>query len=271
MARPTFSAAMVGSTIVVPFGWGTPRAIRAVMSVSALPMSIWPQAMSYARPSRAVDLVSPVIACLVEVYGDENGRGVWAEIEPLLMMRPPRGLWLFMIRNASWVHRNEPVRLVSTTARHCSTERSSRGMAGAPIPALLNRRSSRPKTSTVRVKRARMDSGSVTSVGTTIARPPVDPISDATSFRGSGRRPDTTTANSSQARASAAARPTPVPPPVMTATFVASPSALIRLSPVSRPSQPPIVSPVCELPVPGTSIHHRARYSVPSVCARASW
>ena len=46
MARPTFSTAMVGSTIVEPSGWGTPRAIRAVMSVSALPMSIWPQAMS---------------------------------------------------------------------------------------------------------------------------------------------------------------------------------------------------------------------------------
>ena len=76
-----------------------------------------------------------------------------------------------------------------------------------------------------------MDSGSVTSVGTAIARPPVDPISDATSLRGSGRRPDTTTANPSPARASAAARPTPVPPPVTTATFAASPSALIRSSP----------------------------------------
>ena len=181
-------------------------------------------------------MVSPVIACLVEVYGAEKGRGVWAEIEPLLMMRPPRGLWLFMIRNASWVQRNEPVRLVSTTARHCSTDRSSRGMAGAPIPALLNRRSRRPKTSTVRVKRARMDSGSVTSVGTAVARPPVDPISDATSLRGSGRRPDTTTANPSPARASAAARPTPVPPPVTTATFAVSPSALIRLSPHRAPS-----------------------------------
>ena len=38
-----------------------------VMSVAALPMSIWPQAMSNGRPSSAVDLVSPVIACLVAV------------------------------------------------------------------------------------------------------------------------------------------------------------------------------------------------------------
>ena len=56
-------------------------------------MSIWPQAMSYLRPSSAVDLVSPVIACLVAVYGAEFGRGACAEIEPLLMIRPPRGFW----------------------------------------------------------------------------------------------------------------------------------------------------------------------------------
>ena len=60
--------------------------------VSALPMSIWPQAMSYFRPSSDVDLVRPVIACLVAVYGAEFGRGAWAEIEPLLMIRPPRGV-----------------------------------------------------------------------------------------------------------------------------------------------------------------------------------
>ena len=45
----------------------TPRRHGSVISVAALPMSIWPQAMSYARPSSDVDLVSPVIACLVAV------------------------------------------------------------------------------------------------------------------------------------------------------------------------------------------------------------
>jgi hypothetical protein len=37
------------------------------MSVAALPMSICPQAMSKRRPSREMDLVRPVIACLVAV------------------------------------------------------------------------------------------------------------------------------------------------------------------------------------------------------------
>ena len=45
------------------------------MSVAALPTSIWPHAMSYLRPSSEVDLVSPVIACFVDVYATENGRG----------------------------------------------------------------------------------------------------------------------------------------------------------------------------------------------------
>ena len=86
-----------------PFAWMTPSAMRAAIGVMAFPMSIWPQAMSYLRPSRAVALVSPVMACLVEVYGAELGRGAWAEIEPLLMILPPRGSWSFMILNASRV------------------------------------------------------------------------------------------------------------------------------------------------------------------------
>ena len=94
--------------------------MRAVISVAALPMSIWPQAMSYFLPSSEVDLVRPVIACLVAVYGAELGRGTWAEMDPLLMMRPPLGSWPFMSLNASCVHRKAPVRLMSTTDFHCS-------------------------------------------------------------------------------------------------------------------------------------------------------
>src|SRR5579872_762817 len=126
--------------------------------------------MSYLRPSSEVDLVRPVIACLVAVYGAEFGRGACAEIEPLLMMRPPRGTWVFMSRNASWVQRKAPVRLVSTTAFHWSYVRSSSGTAGAPIPALLNSRSNRPRASFVLANSALMDAGFVTSVGTTTTR-----------------------------------------------------------------------------------------------------
>src|SRR6516162_8652529 len=111
---------MRGSTSTEPLGCGTPLVIRSVIGVAALPISIWLQAMSYLRPSSAIDLVRPVIACLVAVYGAEKGLGVCAEIEPLLMMRPPRGSCAFIRRIASCAQRKEPVRLASTTVFHCS-------------------------------------------------------------------------------------------------------------------------------------------------------
>src|ERR1700722_8586287 len=96
---------MVGSGMVAPLACGTPAAMRCVISVPALPISIWPQAISNARPSSAIDFVSPVMACLVAVYGAELGRGTWADIDPLLMMRPPRGFCALIILMASWAHR----------------------------------------------------------------------------------------------------------------------------------------------------------------------
>src|SRR5258708_74622 len=98
----------------------TPLTIGRVISVAALPMSIWLHAMSYLRPSRDVDLVKPVIACFVAVYGAEFGLGAWADMEPLLTIRPPRGSWRFMILIASWVQRKAPVRFTATTELHCS-------------------------------------------------------------------------------------------------------------------------------------------------------
>src|SRR5580693_5400000 len=104
----------VGSGLTDPSGCGAPAAIGSAIAVWALPMSIWPQAMLYGRPSSEIDLVRPVIPCLVTVYPTERGRGVWAEIEPLLMIRPPAGRCAFIIATAWCAHRNEPVRLVAT-------------------------------------------------------------------------------------------------------------------------------------------------------------
>ena len=49
----------------MPSACATPTLMfmRAVISEATLPMSIWPQAMSKARPSSESALVSPVIAC----------------------------------------------------------------------------------------------------------------------------------------------------------------------------------------------------------------
>ena len=56
-----------GSTIMVPFGCGTPLVMRSVMGVTALPMSIWLATMSKERPSSERQLVRPVMACWVVV------------------------------------------------------------------------------------------------------------------------------------------------------------------------------------------------------------
>ena len=66
-ASATCRGSKTGSTATHPLACGMPRVMGSVMSVAALPMSICPQAMSKARPSRDSDLVSPVIACLVAV------------------------------------------------------------------------------------------------------------------------------------------------------------------------------------------------------------
>jgi hypothetical protein len=53
---------------MTPFACGTPVAMRWAISVAALPMSIWPTAMSYLRPSSEAGLgQAHVTACLVAV------------------------------------------------------------------------------------------------------------------------------------------------------------------------------------------------------------
>src|SRR6202022_1078416 len=126
-----------------------------------------------------VDFGRPVIACFVAVYGAELGGGLCAEIDPLLMMRPPRGCCAFMILNASCVHKNAPVRFTSTTAFHCSGVMSSSAMGGPPVPALCNRRPGRPHASGVLANSGRTDRGSLTSVGTTSVFEPLDSPSPA--------------------------------------------------------------------------------------------
>src|SRR2546429_365770 len=115
-------------------------------------------------------------------------------MDPLLMIRPPRGSWLFMILKASWVQRNTPVRLVSTTVFHCSYVNSSRGTAGAPGPALFKKGPGGPNASSVLANGALMDAGSLPSVGTTNFRERDDLPPGAPASNSSLRRPARTTA-----------------------------------------------------------------------------
>ena len=59
------------------------------------------------------------------------------------------------------------MRLVSTTVCQSLHSTSGNGAGGAPMPALLNSRSTRPACSRTRANRASTDSGERTSAGTT--------------------------------------------------------------------------------------------------------
>eukprot|EP00042_Codosiga_hollandica_P000420 m.923579 g.923579 ORF g.923579 m.923579 type:complete len:446 (+) comp111198_c0_seq1:298-1635(+) len=132
-------------------------------------------------------------------------------MEPLLMIRPPRGSCAFISAKAARAHRKLPVRLVSTTARHCATVSSSMGTGGAEMPALLKSRSSRPKRWRSAAKAASTWASSVTSAGRIKA-------SGSVSRRSASRRPSSASVQPSRARARATARPIPAPAPVTSAT-----------------------------------------------------
>src|SRR4029078_7208070 len=120
---------------------------------------------------------------------------------------------------ASCVHRNEPVRIVSTTDCHCCKVRSSIGTGGAPKPALLNKKSRRPNAFLVSANRAFTSSGLPTSVLTASILPPPALALDHALSSSPLRRPDAPTSQPSPCNASAADRPMPLPPPVTIATL----------------------------------------------------
>src|SRR5215469_4068501 len=121
------------------------------------------------------------------------------------------------MRTASWVQRKAPVRFTPTIACHCSKLRSSIGIAGVPMPALLNSMSSRPNLSLIRANTPLTWAGSPTSAGA-IRWPPEIWLAVCASV--SSLRPTSASCQPRFARALATARPTPLPAPVIIAIFV---------------------------------------------------
>src|SRR5512133_798524 len=155
------------------------------------------------------------------------------------MIRPPRGCWWRMTRNASRVQRKAPVRLTATAAFHSARGTASSSRAGEKVPALLKRRSTRRCRWTVRSNRARTDASSLTSVGIGSSAPGSSAPRSATEASVSRRRPASTTLQPSPARAWATAAPMPLPAPVTTAIlgeWSATPSSLTSRG---EPTAPP--------------------------------
>src|SRR5580692_9592669 len=147
------------------------------------------------------------------------------------MIRPPIGCCAFIIATAWCAHRYEPVRLVATIDRQPSGVTSSTAPAGAPVPALLTSRSSRPKRSPVAANSAATEPSSATSActGRTISGSACCTVSSSSSKR----RPAATTYHPRSASAIVIRRPSPEPAPVTTATF----SVVMTIT--VRPAIPP--------------------------------
>ena len=109
------------------------------------------------------------------------------------MIRPPRGVWSRIMRNAALATRKQPLRLTATTLVHCSQVKSPKLVLGTLPPALLNSTSSRPNLSLMAANRASTWAGWVTSVGTARVRPAAVPARLAVSASASARRPASTT------------------------------------------------------------------------------
>ncbi len=137
-----------------------------------------------------------------------------------------------MTRKASRAQRKAPVRLVETTASHSESSKSSNGAERPKIPALLNKKSIRPRSSRACENKRFTDDGSVTSHLITMPRSAAAPDPASVSRSGSSRRPASTTSHEPASKESATWRPIPDPAPVTTATRS---GAFISILPLGGP------------------------------------
>ncbi|KKO82819.1 hypothetical protein WU86_00350 [Corynebacterium xerosis] len=166
------------------------------------------------RPSSAVTAARPARPAFDAAYGAECGRGVWAAMEPLKMIRPPAGSCAAMARKAPRAVRNAPVRLISTVSRKPSALISPSGAVGPGTPALITARSRRPKSAAMPANSASTSDSSMTSQRAQLS---ASGDSAHTASRGAGVRPQMRTVHPSATRARATSAPMPAPPPVTSA------------------------------------------------------
>ena len=158
------------------------------------------------------------------------GRGAWAEIEPLLMMRPPRGVWS--------LHHPEGLAGAEEGAGQVDVDDRSPLLDGQVFER--DRRRAHPRVVEEEVEAAEgprsprtapgPTPGSATSVGTARARAPAGPGLAGGLRQRLGAAPGEGDGVAPRGAASAAARPIPEPAPVTIATLL-----MTRASPVACP------------------------------------
>mmetsp|Transcript_21534 Transcript_21534/g.50166 ORF Transcript_21534/g.50166 Transcript_21534/m.50166 type:complete len:334 (-) Transcript_21534:588-1589(-) len=187
------------------------------------------------------------------------------------MIRPPRGLCLFMSLKASWAQRKLPVRLVPTQRCQAEKASSSTGVGDAHTPALLKSTSQRSKWCSTSRKSRRTSAGRVTSqdtVSTSNCSEMAPRASDAVSSNASFRRPTMARRRKpARARATAEARPMPAPAPVTTATLCNGAAARSRFVDGASDVQPPQGASTT-LSLPKSSRYSRTMVSTSGTLAR---
>ena len=132
---------------------------------------------------------------------------------------------------------------MACACHHSSGSTSSTGPKGRSTPALLTAIVIRPNCASIRRMAASTATRSVTSPGSTMARPPDDSIRSATSRSCCSLRASSPTGAPAAARSMATCLPIPRPLPVTIATspfsiICASPSSCTRSRPGARRSMP---------------------------------
>src|SRR5215470_17863186 len=192
--------------------------------------------LAYSSPSSRVRLITAPLAALYASAGNRLDEPARPHIDAILMILPD--CWATMTFSASRAQKNTPSRSTSSTARQLAVGYSCSSRAcGSAIPALLNKMSSLPRTSTVRVTIASTSASAVTSQPIAVPRRPRPWTAAAVALA----VPSSISAQATSAPASAITSlnclPRPLPAPVTNATLPSRLNRSIGLPTV--PSLPP--------------------------------
>jgi len=103
--------------------------------------------------------VRPVIPCLLAVYAAELGRGEWAEMDPFVDDASAARRLILQLADRRLRAKKGAGQIGFEDRLPLFVGQISSGSAGAPVPALLKRKSRRPNASFVLANSARTDAG----------------------------------------------------------------------------------------------------------------
>src|SRR5262249_19567500 len=207
--------------------------------------------LAYSSPSSRVRLITAPLAALYASAGNRLEEPARPQIDAILMILPD--CWATMTFSASRAQKNTPSRSTSSTARQLAVGYSCSSRAcGSAIPALLNKMSSPPRTSTTRATIASTWASTVTSQPIAIPCRPRPWTTAAVALADSSSMSAQATSAPASAITSANCLPRPLPAPVTSATLPSSLNRSVGLP--TAASLPPDHSSLPVSPPPGSCL-----------------